>query len=367
MKNFTVNRYITADILNTRGAIAYVLYPFSLIYGVVQNIRRAFYRAFPQLIYQPDVPVISVGNITCGGAGKTPFVLWLVSQLKSTHQIAIVLRGYKGKLENQNILVSDLQAKQGDISSAGDEAALYTEKLPGVPVMIGKNRVKSIKILQARFPDLDLVIMDDAFQYLAVQPELKICVFNTIAPFSNGFYVPAGLLREPLKNLREADFFVCSGDKDSLPKEAETYLKTYKKPILSGFYEVQQIVTLSGQEVKAEDIRDKRNVLLSGIGTPKSFENTIQKAGISFFDHFINADHFSYDQAFMDKLSDHLALKCDYIVTTEKDFTKIKDLRVNIPLLVVKINFVLSKKDSSIDILQTIKNSKNQKILDKKA
>ncbi|MBC8384473.1 MAG: tetraacyldisaccharide 4'-kinase, partial [Candidatus Cloacimonetes bacterium] len=138
-----------------RSLISYLLYPISLKYGFFQWLRRKVYEHFPSLSYQSKIKIISVGNIVSGGSGKTPFTIFLAKHLSEKgYNIAVSHRGYKGKFENRNKLISDENVVLDFAKEAGDEAFLLAQKLEHIPVIVGKNRQLSIKILEKEAPDI---------------------------------------------------------------------------------------------------------------------------------------------------------------------------------------------------------------------
>lgn len=323
--------------LKQKSPLSISLLPLSLIYGLIVNFRRDIYKFFPSLSYKSNIKIISIGNITAGGSGKTPFTLFLAGFLKEQgKKVAIVLRGYKSAYENKNALISDYEKVYESVSQAGDEAALYAVNLPGTPVCVGKNRVISIKILEEKFPDLDYIIMDDAFQHLKVKQDIKFCIFNALNPVGNGFCLPAGILRESLKSLKFADYFIINGTN---PSEKFLFkLKKFHKPILFGDYTISAIKDFKQNIVSLEQLKNTKNLLLSGIGFPQSFERTILKAGLSFSEHLSLADHFEYTEDYLSILKKKI-IDYDYILTTEKDYSKLKHLKTDLPILVVYIKF----------------------------
>jgi len=293
-------------------------------------LRRAIYRAFSTLVYRAEVQIISVGNLIAGGAGKTPFVLYLASEmLKNRKTVGIVLRGYRSGRENENLLVN-----AENIHTVGDEAAQYAHKLPKALICIGKDRQKSIKMLCKSHPDLDCIIMDDGFQHLSVHADTHYCIFNSLNPIGNGFCLPAGLLREPLSALKYADFVVINGE--NIPPEIYTRLLSFQKPIIQCQYTLSAIRNLQGNEIDIGSFTGKQILLLSGIGLPQSFEHTVTQAGLTFSEHMMMGDHFRYTNEWFDKYNDKFRL-FDCILTTEKDITKILRLKVELEIFYVEI------------------------------
>jgi len=270
-----------------------------------------------------------------GGSGKTPFTIFLVNHLKDKEfKVAVSHRGYKGKFEYGNKLISNRNDIIDSASDAGDEAFLLASKLKGIPVIVGKNRGLSIKILEQKFPDLDYIILDDSFQHLKVFHNLDFVVFNEIGGIGNGFVLPAGILREPLSALKFADYIVFNG-KGEIPGQ----LLKYNKPILRGEYTVKRFFDKDGNNIKISG----RMSLLSAIGLPRSFENTVEKAGFSFEKHYSFPDHYDYkDKAILQKIETELRKeKIDHLLITEKDFTKLQFIEHDLPLAIVEVEFVL--------------------------
>ena len=333
--------------LKERTIVSLLLSPFSFIYLIIMSIRRWLYDVIPFLSYKSKFKVISIGNITTGGTGKTPFVLYLANKLKQEgYKVAIVLRGYKGAFEYKTALIAD-EEKVYDIAKiAGDEAILYTDNLKNTPVCVGKNRVKSVQLLEEMFPELDCVILDDGFQYLRIRQDTKYCVFSTDKPIGNGFCLPAGILREGCSSLKYVDVFVVNGEFDATSTrygdvKIATMFEKYGKQVLYGDYAINEIIDFNGKVFCVDELKEKNLMLLSGIGTPKSFENTVEKAGLCFERHLCLDDHFEYNQVFIDAYKDVFG-KYDYVLTTEKDFTKLKALKMGEGMLVVKVGFLVN-------------------------
>jgi len=319
--------------LTKRSALSYILFPLSLIYGKIQKIRRYYYGKFPALSYESSKKIISVGNIVSGGSGKTPFVIFLANYLTNKgKKVAISHRGYKGDFEDSVKIISDKESIYTEASRAGDEAFLIANSLKGIPVVVGKNRKFAVRTLEKRFPDLDYIILDDSFQHLKVKHNIDFILFNETSRLGNGFVLPAGLLREPLSSIKFADIIVWNGD--NIPDNIKVFQKDMLKAIykLAGYYDKN--------EIPIKKIIGDKNILVSGIGTPKSFENLLQKNGVKFFKHFIFADHYEYTQDSLRKIEEFA--KANFIkniLVTEKDWSKIKFIENNLNLVIVKARF----------------------------
>jgi tetraacyldisaccharide 4'-kinase len=280
-----------------------------------------------------------VGNIVSGGTGKTPVTIFLAKQLqKQGKKVAVSHRGYKGKFENENKLISDDLEVLDFAKDAGDETYLLASKLAGIPVIAGRDRKKSIQILEAKYPKLEYVILDDSFQHLKVQHDFDFVVFNAIGGIGNGFVLPAGILREPLSALKYANYIVLNGK-----GESPLQIQKYNKPILKGEYKIKQFSDVNGKEIKPEG----KLALLSGIGLPQSFENTINETGLQFEKHFRFPDHYDFkNKEVIKQISTYVKQgKINYVLTTEKDFAKLQFIKHDLPLAIVEVEFILDNVD----------------------
>ena len=321
--------------LYKKSLLSYLLLPLSVIYSVVILLRRKLHsRGF-----KSSCKIISVGNIVSGGSGKTPVTIFLVKYLqKQGKNVAVSHRGYKGKFEDENKLISDENEVYNFAKDAGDETFLLATKLAGIPVISGKDRKRSIQILEEKYPDLEYIIIDDSFQHLKVQHDLDFVVFNAIGGIGNGFVLPSGILREPLSALRYSDYIVFNG-KGEIPVR----IQKFNKPILKGKYHIKCFTDINRKEIKPEG----KLALLSGIGLPKSFENTIHEAGLHFEKHFSFPDHYDFkNNAVIKQISADVKLeKIDFLLTTEKDFAKLQFIKHDLPLVIVEVEFVLENID----------------------
>jgi tetraacyldisaccharide 4'-kinase len=322
--------------LYQKSLLSWLLWPISMIYSFFLILRRKLYSSG----YRSRCKIISVGNIVSGGSGKTPVTIFLAKHLQNTgRKVAVSHRGYKGKFEKENKLISDESQVFNFAKDAGDEAFLLASKLSGIPVIAGKNRKRSIQILEERYPELEYIILDDSFQHLKVRHDFDFVVFNAIGSLGNGFVLPAGILREPLSALQYANYIVWNG-KGEIPKK----IQKYKKPVLMGIYCIKQITDPNGKEIKLSG----KCALLSGIGLPKSFENTVHQAGVNFEKHFRFPDHYDFQNPeIIKQISADIKLeKIDHLLTTEKDFAKLQFIEHDLPLAIVEVEFVLENIDN---------------------
>jgi len=321
--------------LYKKSLLSYLLWPLSIKYSLILILRRKLHLGG----YRSRCKIISVGNIVSGGSGKTPVTIFLAKYLqKQGKKVAVSHRGYKGKFENENKLISDANEVYSFAKDAGDETFLLASKLAGIPVITGRDRKRSIQILEEKYHDLEYIILDDSFQHLKVKHDLDFVVFNAIGGIGNGFVLPSGILREPICALAYSDYIIYNG-KGEIPSQ----IQKYNKPILKGKYRIKRFSDINGREIKPEE----KLALLSGIGLPASFENTVIKAGLNFEKHFRFPDHYDFkNNEILKQISADVKLeKIDFLLTTEKDFAKLQFIEHDLPLIIVEVEFVLENEE----------------------
>lgn len=329
--------------LNQRSYLSYLLLPLSSLYSLILIIRRLIYHIFPGLKIQAKIPLVCIGNISSGGTGKTPFVLFLSQLLIAEgYKIGIMSRGYKGKFEHMNVQISDENGLFPEAKDAGDEPYFIAEQLKNVPMIIGKNRLRSIKMFEDKYPHLDLIILDDAYQYLKLKYAMSFLVFNGINPLGNGFVLPSGILREPFINCYDSNAFVFN----AYQKAPDKLLKK-KQYLFHVSYIITRIYDKNGNDLDIETVKKSHNFLMSALGVPLSFEQTIKQHGIPFSKHFSFPDHYDYqDQnALNNILADVQKRKIDYVICTEKDFVKLQKQNLELPVIVVHTEFNMNPDD----------------------
>lgn len=300
------------------------LYIISLIDGLVIRIRLFFYSTGIFKIKELPCKVISIGNITVGGSGKTPMAIYLADALtKKGKKVVVLSRGYKSKNKDIDI-VSDGKNIFLNPDEAGDEPFLIAKKTKNIPVVIGKDRYKAGLFAVDRFQP-DIIILDDGFQHIRLKRDKDIVLIDSIRGFGNGHLLPRGILREPIDSLKRADNIFISNDKNEeiihkiRASGAAAPLKSFKyKP--SGF------VNLADDTMIEPDKLKNKNILaFAGIANPISFFKTLEGLGIAIKEKMVFPDHHKYNSKDIDKIKTHTN-SIDCFITTEKDGVKIKDL-----------------------------------------
>jgi len=331
-----------------------ILVPLSLLsffYGWVVSARAFLYAHRILKAHSLSCKVVSVGNITLGGTGKTPFVCLLSEMIRAKgYRVAILSRGYKGKFQGPFGLVSDGEEIFMNWQQAGDEPYLLAEKLKEVPVVIGKERWLSGKYAIEQF-QAEVVILDDGFQHLPLKRNLDIVLIDSSSPFGNGHLFPRGVLREPLKQIRRADAIILTkvGQSDNISELKENLATIVDGcPIFQVDYAPAEIrVWGEKNPLPPEHLKEKKVLAFSGVAKPESFWQSLLKLGVKIFGTETFPDHHRYEQKEMEKLwAKGAALKVDALVTTEKDLVRMEALAPGlIPLWALAIKHIFISND----------------------
>lgn len=297
------------------------LYLFSLLYGIGVRFRFFLYRIGLFKIRKLDCKVISIGNITIGGSGKTPMTIFLAEKLREKGKKVVILsRGYKGKIKDIGI-VSDGKNILLSPDEAGDEPYLMAVKLKTVPVIVGRNRYKTGIYAIEKF-NPDVIILDDGFQHIRLYRDMDILLIDGKRGFGNGYLFPIGVLREPLRGLKRASFLMIKG------KHSLSSLNSLTCPIISFNYKPKVIDSLFDDSIlNVNSLKRKKIVVLSGIADPKSFKDTLEKLGALVIKEIVFPDHYAYTHKDMQIIARE-AEGTDMVITTMKDAVKLKSFPI---------------------------------------
>jgi len=314
---------------------------FSLFYGLAVVIIAWFYRLHPARI---NCKVISVGNITLGGTGKTVLVEYLVERIiREGNKPAVLSRGYKR------------DARLSGEQSMGDEPAMLRRKFPHLPVIVDKDRLRGASKAIKDYA-VNTLILDDGMQQWRIFKDLEIITIDSRNPFGNFRLLPAGFLREPLSSLKRADIFVLTkvdagqdtaGITDRLRKLNPRAL------IVESRHFPESLTNLSkpDETLSTDSVKGKSVLVFSGIGNPQSFEDTIHSLGASISEALRFFDHYDYRQADLDNII-RLAKEKNIgtIITTGKDAVKISRLKLNYQgIFSLNIKLKLTKNEAEFD------------------
>jgi len=315
--------------------------PFSPLYSLAMRLRASLYRRGALRSYRFDAPVVSVGNLTMGGTGKTPMVQYL-ARLFQEHGFrpAIVSRGYGGAARGKVNVVSDGNKLLLDAHAAGDEPRLLAETLPGVPVLTGV--VRRLPARRALEMGADVLLLDDGFQHLPIARDINLVLFNTDRLAGNSRVFPGGDLREPVAALRRATGFVVTGVREANRERAERFADLLRSkfpdiPVAFAGLRMECLVkiTPSGMIVPAEagPVQVQPCFGFCGIAHPDLFQQTLTSQGYSLADFLPLADHQRYSEAQMDRLLAQARKSgAQWLLTTEKDLVKLAGRAAHLPL-----------------------------------
>ncbi len=303
-------------------------------------------------------PVISIGNLTTGGTGKTPFTIMLCRSLQSMGKSIVVLnRGYRGKNEFGCAVVSDQNGVLLTSDEAGDEAYLLAKSLPGIPIITGKDRrITGRKATELFNPDV--VILDDGMQFWQLHRDLDIVLLNAAAPFDNGWTLPRGLLREPPSHLDRAGIVIVTSGSSCSEEAKAAILKRINelapgRPIYFTNLIAAGLVDLKNDTQLPLSWLDTRKVsLFSAIGNPASFEQTIQQLGADTIKHTRLRDHEQVSMMELTRICEQAAdAGSSALITTAKDAVKIPKIVSAIPVLALEVEMEVSDTQSFLQKL----------------
>lgn len=332
----------------------------SQVYAAGVRARAWAYRQGVFRRLSMDVPVVSIGNVTVGGTGKTPLTIFLAHYVKEHgRKPAIVSRGYL-KEGRGLVIVSDGESLLVGRRQAGDEAYLMARALPDVPVVVGPNRAMAGYVARGRFAP-DIILMDDGFQHLKVQRDLDIVVIDSTDPFGNGWTLPRGILREPPNHLIRADLIVLTRvDQAARLDELRAHLRTLNPgaPIIESIHQPVSLTHYqSREELGVEALRGARVAALSSIGNPAAFERTLTDLGAALADHWRFPNHHQYRRGPLSDLVDRARdLDAAAIITTEKDTVRFPPgFAFHIPVWVLKVKLSITAGEDHLTRLLSLR------------
>ncbi|MDA8125525.1 MAG: tetraacyldisaccharide 4'-kinase [Deltaproteobacteria bacterium] len=320
-----------------------ILHLLSLPYGIAMAARNRLYDG--GILRQERLPcrVISVGNLTVGGTGKTPMVIFLANLLKTRgRRPAVLSRGYGGSAQGPVNVVSDGNRICMNWREAGDEPALIARAIEGVPVLTGPARALTGRTALERF-GADCLILDDGFQHRALHRDLDIVLIDAARPFGNGYILPRGPLRESPQELRRAHLIVRTGSAEG--SVDASLLPDLPLPSFRGTHQPVALVEADTGRVRPlADLQGRKVCAFAGIGRPESFRKSLTELGADIKAFRAYPDHHPYASADLDLLR-QLAGEtgADRIVTTEKDGVRLADFPDFLPhVLLLRIGMEIA-------------------------
>ena len=322
-------------LLKARKSLAVILSPLSIIYGIIVSIRNKCFDLNILKSTEFDFPVISVGNLTTGGTGKTPHIEYLVKLLHDDHKIAVLSRGYKRKSKEFILATTD-----SSTSEIGDEPKQLKQKFHKLTVAVDRDRVNGIMKLKEKVKGLKAVLLDDAFQHRYVTPGLSIILVSYHKPVFKDYILPFGNLREGRRGIHRADIVIVTKTPASFkPIEKRLWIKNLKLYPYQFLYftrykyhDPQPVFKGKMKKAELETLKKEKPAFLvvTGIANPIPLHNWLKKISkkitpLTFPDHhnFTKQDIHTINTKF-----DAIKNKSKFIITTEKDATRFRELNI---------------------------------------
>jgi tetraacyldisaccharide 4'-kinase len=337
-------------------AATMALAPLSLMYGAAVKIRAALYRSGILKTRSVGVPVISVGNITMGGTGKTPLAEWIASHLAARgHRVCVLTRGYRRANPSKRVVVSDGERIVADAEQAGDEAMMLAQSLlTKAAVLCDADRVAGARwAIENLNPDV--LLLDDGFQHVRIARDLDIVTIDATNPRGNGWLLPAGILREPITSLSRADCIVVTRTGNAmdagLQKEIE---KATDSPTFRSTPLIRRIRALDSPDIQSdsETLRKQPTAAFCAIGNPNAFFEQLRDERFNLRHTEAFRDHHKYSQTDIDRISRQAAdAGAQALITTAKDAVKLASMRFTLPCYVVEIEMQIENADGLLALI----------------
>ncbi|WP_157593225.1 tetraacyldisaccharide 4'-kinase [Rufibacter tibetensis] len=334
-------------------AFRFLLFPFAFLYGMIVRLRNWLYDNGYFSTYSAPILVICVGNLSAGGTGKTPQVEYL-ARLLAPRKMAILSRGYKRTTKGFVLADSSATAQ-----TVGDEPFQYTQSLTGVQVAVCEKRVEGIQRLLQLYPDLEVILLDDAFQHRAVKASKYLLLSDFNHLFTQDFLLPMGRLREPGKGARRVDAVVITKCPEDLPLEQQKTIiedvQRYTVPGTPIFF--SQIVYGPAVPVAQKQTLGKRIILVTGIAKAQPLVHHLEINGFDLLRHFEWADHAAVTVERVEEVLSFYESMQDPevgIVMTQKDVVKwqeptLRRLWQEVPVFYLPITIRFTSQEPSFD------------------
>lgn len=346
-----------------------LLFPFSMLYGIITMLRNKLYDWQIIKSYSPHIISICLGNLNTGGTGKTPHTEYLIRLLQKKYNLAVLSRGYGRKTKGYR-LISDMDTAQ----TTGDEPLQYFKKFPDIKVAVCEKRHIGITNLLNKFPELKLILLDDAYQHRKVNPSIRILLTEYASPYFTDFVLPAGNLREYRCNYKKADIIVVTKTPHHISDtDKEKFIHKINplrnQTIFFSSYTYQKAYNLENNPI--EFPKNAAIMLLTGIANPKPlYQYLSYKLNIHETLYFNDHHAFTYNDLIkINAIFNKISSKPKYIITTEKDYIRllqlkkdIEQLQLPICYIPIEVSFQLeNKRDFDANLLALINKKLNNK------
>ena len=330
------------------------LFMVSLVYGGAVRLREAFYKN--SILKPKKLPcfVISIGNLTVGGTGKTPMTIYMAKLIKSLgYKVAIISRGYKGGAEKTGGIVSNGHTVLMESDKAGDEPFMMASKLKDIPVVVGQNRFEAGCLAIQEF-NPDVIVLDDAFQHLNLKRDIDIVLLDCGRPFGNAHLLPRGILREPISALKRSDAFVLTRSDSVSDYIRQAFMHKIEnlapgRPVFRSFHVPNQTFT-------SDLLYGRRVVAFSGLARNNDFRRTVENLKCDLIDFLEFSDHHKYTEIDLQTIiQSSINAQAEFILTTEKDYVRIYG-KTSWPVELVVVGIELFLGDDENAFVDFIKN-----------
>ena len=319
-------------------------FPLSLLYALVVFLRNRFYD-YGWLPSRSFVtPVLCIGNLSLGGTGKTPMTEWIIRRLSASKKLAVLSRGYRRKSSGFRIVHPD-----SSVFESGDEPLQIALKFPEITVAVDGNRIRGIERLEQEIAP-DIVLLDDAFQHRKVKPKYSILLTSYGKLYSDDWYLPTGDLRDHRDEARRASAIVVTKCPAAMSDSEKSHVIAQLKPrrgqmVLFATLVYNQLLRSQNGELNLDELEEKPFTLVTGIANPAPLVDYL-KSRQMHFEHRAYADHHVFTKREIADLE-----KCALVITTEKDFMRLKDELPQIYYLEVTHKFLGSDEKRLLALL----------------
>jgi len=345
-------------------AASLILLPLSTVYSAVTRARLAAYRRRLFSVSKLAAPVVSVGNVTTGGTGKTPLVEWVCRTIdvvahegvREGKRVCVLTRGYGRANPNTQVVVSNGAELLASEQEAGDEPFLLARNLQGIAAVVSNpDRVAAgewaIENLHS-----EVFVLDDAFQHLRLSRDLDIVTIDATNPWGGGRLLPYGRLREPISGLARADCVVITRAEqaEDLASIRDALQRVVGNvPIFSSRMLTRGFRSINSDPIDTRSLLAQPIAAFCGIGNPDSFFNHLRREGYQLAFSRTFPDHHQYKQSELDTLvAEATAGGANSLITTAKDATKLQSLRLGVPCCVMDIQISIDEEDPLVDLIR---------------
>ncbi len=334
-----------------------VLPPLSTIYAIVTKARLVAYQKGWFSVTALPVPVVSVGNLTTGGTGKTPMVEFVCRMLARDHKkVCVLTRGYGRTNPRSRVVVSDGFKIAADSEVTGDEPLLLAEALKGVAAVVSDaDRVAAGRWAVENL-GAEVLVLDDGFQHLRLARNLNIVTIDATNPWGGGHLLPRGRLRESPEGLRRADCVVITRadqSKDLVSLRDAIRRFSNARPVFTSVMKVRGTMTVDSGLSTELDSLPQPTAAFAGIGNPRAFFDQLNRAGVDLAFSKAFPNHHRYSQSDLDELIQEAGrLAAQSLVTTAKDAVKLRSLSLEIPCYVLDIEVAIDEKDKFVEMIR---------------